>query len=299
MKKLLQNNGNNERRGIWAAVFVYFIWGFTLLASKAAQEYASPFVLLAYRFDIAALILAIPAFLGRKKLHLKNSGKILALGLLEPCLYFIGEQYGVRLTNSAFSGVVIAMIPIVTLLLAYVILKERLSVSQWIFSILSIAGIVVITVLENRGGTVSFFGVLALLIAVMTGALYTVLNRKISTDYSVYERTFTVQLMGSLFFTVLALIENRNDLTALITPLGHADFVVSALFLAIFATVLAYTFFNFAIANAPTAKVVILCNMTTVISVLAGVLFLGESFSPGSAVAMAVTLIGIYGVQKT
>ena len=300
MKKLLQKNENkNEHLGVWAAFFVYFIWGFTFLASKTAQKYASPFVLLAYRFDVAALILAIPVILGRQKLNLKNPGKVLALGMLEPCLYFVGEQYGVRLTNSAFSGVMIAMIPIVTLLLAFIFLKERPSIAQWLYSLLSIAGIVVITVMENRGGAVNFFGVLGLIIAVATGALYTVLNRKIATDYSVYERTFIAQLLGAVFFTVPAVIESRGNPMALIAPLGHADFIIAVLYLAVFATVLGYTFFNYAISNTPTAKVVIMCNMTTVISVLAGVFILGESFSPVSAVAMIAVLIGIYGVQKT
>ena len=33
----------------WLAAFTYFIWGFTFLASRVAQNYGSPFVLLFWR----------------------------------------------------------------------------------------------------------------------------------------------------------------------------------------------------------------------------------------------------------
>ena len=33
----------------WLAAFTYFIWGFTFLASRIAQDYGTPFVLLFWR----------------------------------------------------------------------------------------------------------------------------------------------------------------------------------------------------------------------------------------------------------
>lgn len=292
---------NKTRLAIAAAVAVYTIWGFSFLASAVAQKVTTPFVLLAYRFDIATLLLAVPLLLGKEKLSLsgKKAGMLLLLGLIEPCLYFIGEQYGVRYTNSAFSGILIAMIPIVTLLLSAVVLRERPSRAQWLFSLLSIAGIIVITLSEEKGGTVSLLGVICLVGAVITGSACTVLSRKISDVFSTYERSMVMQLMGAVFFTALAVLENRADPSALIEPLRHPDAVLAILYLAVFASVIGYTLFNFSVANAPIARVVVLVNLTTVISVIAGVVILGDSLTLVSAVAMAAVLIGIWGVQKT
>lgn len=288
------------RKAVLAAVGVYILWGFTFLASKVGQVIATPFVLLAYRFDIAVVILLIPIILGKAKINLKgkNIKMLLLLGLFEPCVYFIGEQYGLKYSNTAFSGVMIAMIPIVTLVMSAVFLKDRPSRAQWLFSILSIAGIVVITLAENSGGSVSVLGVAFLVVAVLTGAAYGVVSRGISDEFSVYERTFVMQLMGAIFFTTLAVIEHRSDLGALIRPLADADFVLAALYLAVFASVIGYWLFNYAVSNAPMANVVILCNLTTVVSVLTGVLLLKEPFSLLSAAAMLAVLIGIWGVQK-
>lgn len=290
----------NHVKAMLAAVGVYTLWGFSFLASKVGQEAATPFVLIAYRFDIAVLVLSIPIILGKVKIRLrgKNIKPLLLLGAMEPCIYFIGEQYGLRFTNSAFSGLMIAVIPIVTLIMAAAFLKDRPSRAQWLFSLLSIAGIALITLVENSGGQVQLIGVIFLIAAVISGSAYGVISRGISDEFTVFERTYFMQLMGGVFYTVLALIEQRGYLGALTAPFSNGGFVISLLYLALGASVLGYSLFNYAVSNAPMANVVSLCNLTTVISVAAGVVLLDEPFSPVSAIAMLAVLVGIWGVQK-
>ena len=43
----------------WLAAFTYFIWGFTFLASRIAQDYGTPFVLLFWRFALAFLLIKV------------------------------------------------------------------------------------------------------------------------------------------------------------------------------------------------------------------------------------------------
>ena len=287
-------------KALIAAIGVYTIWGFSFLASDVGQRYVTPFTLLAYRFDIAVLLLAIPIIFGRRKIRLKgkNIKPMLLLGAMEPCLYFIGEQYGLRYTNSAFSGVMIAVIPIVTLIMGAVFLKDKPSRAQWLFSALSIAGVVVITMSENSGGGISFVGVACLVMAVLTGSAYGVLSRSLRDEFDVYERTFIMQVMGAVFYTVLMLIEQRGDFSAVIAPLADGEFVLAALYLAVGASVIGYTLFNYAVSHAPMANTIIFCNLTTVLSVIAGIVVLGDPFSLVSVIAMIVVLVGIWGVQK-
>jgi drug/metabolite transporter (DMT)-like permease len=222
----------------------------------------------------------------------------LALGVCEPVIYFIGEQYGLKYANSAFCGVMIAVIPIVTLLMTAVFLKERPSRPQWLFSLLSIAGVAAITFISGGKGQVQPLGIALLTVAVIAGSAYSVISRGISGDFSTYERSLIMQLMGAVFFTALAFVENRGDLTKLVAPLQDGNFVFAALYLSLGASVAGYLLFNYAVANAPMANVVSLSNLTTVLSVLAGVVLLGEPFSIGAGVALVVILIGIWGVQK-
>lgn len=72
------------------AAFTYFIWGFTFLASRVAQNYGSPFVLLFWRFALAFVLMNLLCLTGR--FHVRLRGRdlrpVLLAGLFEPVLYF-------------------------------------------------------------------------------------------------------------------------------------------------------------------------------------------------------------------
>ena len=287
-------------KAIAAAIGTQVFWGLSFLASSIGQGVSSPFVLMSYRFDIALTALTIPVLLGRQKLSLrgKNIKPLLLLGSMEPCLYFIGEQYGLKYSSSAFSGIMIAVIPIVTIIMAAIFLKERPSRKQWFFSALSIAGIVIITLAENSGGTITLKGFALLCIAVVTGSAYSVVSCGLSAKFSVFERTYFMQMMGAVFFTTLALAENGGSVAAVLAPAADMRFLLAALYLALGASVAGYSLFNYAVSHAPMANVIIFQNLTTIISVAAGIFVLGEHLSAVSFAAMAIVLVGIWGVQK-
>lgn len=259
-------------KAIAAAIVTQIFWGLSFLASSIGQESASPFVLMSYRFDIALLALTVPVLLGKQKLDLRGKSvkPLLLLGAMEPCIYFVGEQYGLKYSSSAFSGIMIAVIPIVTIIFAAIFLKERPSKKQWLFSALSIAGIIVITLAENSGGSITFKGFALLCLAVVTGSAFSVISCGVSGRFSVFERTYFMQAMGAVFFTTLALIENGGSAAALIAPAADPRFILAALFLALGASVAGYSLFNYAVSHAPMANVAVFHNLATIVSVAAG-----------------------------
>lgn len=284
-----------------AAAVVFIIWGFSFLFATMGQAVASPMVLLMYRFVIASVILSVPLILGKKRFSLKgkNVKGLFLLGLCEPVFYFIGEQYGLKYTNSSFSGIMIAVVPIVTMLLAAIVLKEKPTGLQWGFSFLSIAGVIAITVITSSAdGAIQPVGVLFLILAVVCAAGYSVMSRKVSDDFTVFERTLFMQYMGAVFYIAAAAVEHRADLSALVTPIMETDFLIAALYLGVGASVIGYSLFNYAVAEMPMANMSAMNNLVTVVSVAAGVLILKEPFSVKAAIAMLVVLVGIFGVQK-
>ena len=284
-----------------AAAAVFIIWGFSFLFSTMGQSVASPLVLVMYRFIIASVLLSVPLIFGKKKFSLKgkNVKGLILLCVCEPMLYFIGEQYGLKYTNSSFSGIMIAISPIATLLLAAVVLKEKPTMLQWIFSVISILGVIAITLITSASdGAIQPVGVFFLIVAVICAAGYSVMSRKTSDDFTVFERTLFMQYMGAAFYIVAAAVQHRGDLSALVTPLLEVDFIIAALFLGVGASVIGYSLFNYAVAEMPMANMTAMNNLVTVVSVAAGVLILKEPFSFKAAIAMLVVLIGIYGVQR-
>ena len=125
----------------WLAAFTYFIWGFTFLASRIAQDYGTPFVLLFWRFALAFVLLNLLRLTGRFPVRLRGRRlwPVLLAGLFEPVLYFPCEQYGLKLTSTSFSGVMVALIPLCSLVYGAAFLHEKATWQQVVFSVLSVA----------------------------------------------------------------------------------------------------------------------------------------------------------------
>jgi len=228
----------------------------------------------------------------------KRIAPLIALGLVQPVAYFLCESYGISLTNSVLSGVIIALVPIVALLFGALFLHEKPRRAQVAYSALSIAGVIVMTMQQSASGSIHPLGVVLLFGAVLTGVLFNIISRKTAGVFSALERTYVMMLVAAVAFTALAVIECRGDVRALLAPLASGRFLASMLYLSLASSITAFLLLNFANGELPVAKVTAFCNLTTVISVFAGVIFLGEPFTALSLAAPAVIIVGVWGVQR-
>ncbi len=308
---------NRKRRlATLAAMLGNGIFGFSFMFSSIALEVARPFVMLMYRFLLAFLVLSAVALYSHRTgkfqggedgqihfLRFNLSGKKLAplllMGLIQPVAYFLCESYGISLTNATLSGVIIALIPIAALVGGFLVLGERPRKLQIMFSLVSIAGVVLMTLQQQEDGQIHLSGVLLLIGAVLTGAAFNIFSRKISTGYSALERTYIMMLVGAVTFMGLAVWQCRQDMALLFQPLQEVGFLLSILYLGIFSSIVAFMCLNYANNELPVAKTTAFCNLTTVISLFAGVLFLGEPFNLVSLVASVLIIVGIWGVQRS
>ncbi len=288
------------RRATLAAIVCHTCWGFSFLASRTALNTAHVFVLLSHRFLLSFLLMQLAA--RRMKAQRGTRRQLLMmilLGLAQPVLYFFGEQYGLLHSSTIFSGVMIAMIPVASTLAAAVLLREKPTAGQMIFSLVSVCGVIGIGLLTGSSGTLDWIGVFALLLAVASAAAYTLLSRNLSKQTSPFSRTYVMMGVGALVFTAMALIQCRGSLAAYVKPLGEPAYLLSVCFLAMFCSVLSFFCSGYAISKLPVARETVFANLTTVVSVFAGVVFLHEAFSWLGAVCCVLIILGIYGVQRT
>ena len=275
------------------------IFGLSFLFSKLAMNVAEPFVLLATRFLTAFVVMSLLAVTGLVPCRLKgkNLRPLLILGLWQPVIYFICESYGIKYTSSSFAGIMIAMIPIAGVALGVVILKEMPTRIQVLFSLLSVAGVIVMTVTDDLGGF-QWKGFLILLGAVLSGAMFSIQSRSIADQFTAFERTYVMFGVGTVFFVLMAVIRAGRDLTILTKPLTNGGFWISIIYLACVSSVGAFLLLNKALDVLDVARSLVFANITTVISVLAGVLILKEHFSGVQAVGIVMVLAGVYGVNR-
>ena len=296
----MKNEDRSVLRGTLASVLCHSFWGLSFLASRRGLDSAHVFVLLSHRFLFSFLIMH---FFPRQLRLLREARSALlplvALGMAQPVVYFLGEQFGILHSTTSFSGVMIAMIPVVSTLAAWPILKERPTGGQLLFSLLSVGGVIGIGLMNDSSGNLDLIGVGALLVAVAGATAYTLLSRRISERTSPFARTYAMMGVGAAVFTILAMLRCEGDLAVYVQPLGETSYLLSVLFLSLFCSVISFFLSGYAITRLPVARETVFSNLTTAVAVFAGVVFLHEPFSWLSLVCILLILIGIYGVQRT
>ena len=186
-------------------------------------------------------------------------------------------------------------IPVFGLILGRLILKADITPFQWMCAVGSICGVA----LTSAGGEVGFstLGVVLLVCAAVTAALFNVLSTGLSARFSAVERTYVMLALGSTVFPLIALAQNRNDLSVILTPMQSPTFWVAVLYLAGVSSVGAFFLLNFAMSHISIAKSSIFANFSTVISVLAGIFIMGDDFSLAQLVGIVVITLCVFGVS--
>ena len=276
------------------------IFGFSFLFTKETLDHLGIFQLLGLRFLLAAMVMALMALTRIIKINL-NRDKIkamLPLVLLQPAVYFIGETYGIDLTSSSESGMMIALMPIAIALFSIKILNEKLNLRQWIAVFASVVGVGMIIGAAGFGASGNILGYLLLLIAVVTEGLYAPLAKKISARCTPIEMTFVIMIAGAVFFNAIGLSEAgiNGTISSYFTDALNIDVLTGLFYLSVLSSVAAFFCINYALSKIKASISASFCNLTTVISVLAGVLLRSERLHVMQIAGMVLILISIWGI---
>ena len=114
-----------------AILVTVFFWGMSFLWSDAVLDQNVPvFTFIFTRMVLAATCLTLFSLLtGRLQRIRKGDLKwFAAMTAFEPFLYFLGETFGLKITGSpTLCSVIIATIPVFTLIVGQIFFKEKLS----------------------------------------------------------------------------------------------------------------------------------------------------------------------------
>ncbi len=292
---------SKQIKGSVAALIVNLIFGFSFLFSKVALSFAHPLIILAVRFTVAFAVLNLLWMFGIVKMSFKGKPKkrILLMSLAQPLLYFILELYGIENTSSAMSGVIISLVPVVVIVLSTIFLKEKPTLSQVLFSLLSLSAIVVISILSDDGAKNKLFGILLLLGATLCAAIFNILSRTESEHYSPFERTYIMFLVGTVGFNTIALAGLRgNYCTELVSAVSSIEFWGAIIYLSVASSIIAFMLYNYSTSVITPVRSASFSNLITVVSVLAGLLILKESMSIPQLICCGLIIVGVFGVNR-
>lgn len=286
------------KRSLWAAFIANIIFGFSFLFTRVALQEARPFTILAGRFFIAFVLLSLLILLKRGSFSLRGKpwGLLLILGFFHPVLYFSGETYGVLYTSSTFSAVMIALIPVVSLFASSLFLREAPTRLQSLFCTLSVFGVILITA-TGGGGANRIKGVLLLLLAVVADVGFHLLTRKISVRFTPLERTYVMFVIGFFVFFSLMLWESGGSLRPFAALFETPVLRGAVLYLGLPSSIVAFFLLNYANTHLPVTRTIVFVNVTTLVTVIGGVIFLHERLSFLALCAAGLIVLGVWGVQ--
>ncbi|XMB71972.1 EamA family transporter [Mycoplasmatota bacterium WC30] len=286
-----------------AGILFSLIFGFSFMFSKVALDYVSPMGLIAYRFLIAFIIFEILRL--TKVIKIRFDKKFLLplflVALFQPILYFIFETYGLDKINSSEAGMMIALIPIFVTILSSFILNERPKLAQVLFIILSFSGIVLIQIFKMDVNTdSSFLGFVLLFFAVLSAALFNIASRNASKKLTPYELTYFMMLAGAVVFNLIYIFQLviNNDIGAFISSINHPEFISAILYLGIVASIGGFFLVNYALSKLPAHVSSIYANLSTVVAVIAGYVFLSETIYWYHIVGGIMIVLGVYGTAR-
>ena len=295
---ILMKDGTTK--AVVCAALGNIIWGFSFLFTKVAlARVPDPKVMLAHRFIISAVLMLLPVLAGRVKVRFrgKDLRYIGAMVVLQLC-YYLFETYGILYTNTTVSGLVLALVPVVTIGTGALFLKEYPTRRQALFCLMPVAGVILMTVSGRELGVITALGALFLALTLLASALFKTVNRKAAEQFTAYERTCLVMSCSAVVFTVTGLGKVGWRVSEFVTPLLNVPYVCSVLSLCLLCSIAANLMVNYASGKMSVFKVSSFGALSTLCSTVAGVVVLKEPWSWPLLLGAVLILVGIRQVTQ-
>ncbi|WP_018503883.1 DMT family transporter [Parafrankia discariae] len=283
--------GIQARAGELSIIVAAAVDGVGTTVSVAALHAVRPADLLAVELGgAAAVLLGTAAATGR--LHRRGAGRHLLLGALVPGLAFLLGDLGLARTSASNGSLLLAAEPLLSVLLAVAVLRERLPGRGVVALVVGLAGGALVALepgVDRPGGNMTA-GNLLVLGAVVAAAVFLVATRRYGdvgdgVNASAWQTTGGALSMAP--FAAVAWIEGGSRLgTAGITAWAACAAVALC-------GVVSGVAFNRGIGRVPAARAGQLLNLTPVVGTVTSVAFLGERPTTLQLVGGTAVLAGL------
>ncbi len=297
-KHVLQSQNTRARAYIGMSLSTFII-GLSFVFVKMALQVSDPLDVLAHRFNAAVVVLLVAWLMGwveRPKVTGRQLLQLLSVSVFYPLLFFGLQALGLQYTTASEAGILSAITPVMTLLLASAILHERNTVGQVVGVVVSIAGTCYI--FYKSGASLqgdSMKGNLLILLSVLSIVLYYIFGRKVNHRYRSMDITFVMLILAAVVFNAFALGRHivEGTLTDYVTPLCNVHFLGAVLYLGVLSSLVTSLFNNYALSHIPASQVAVINNLTPVISVVGGIVILGEELHAYHFIGAAMVILGV------
>ncbi len=278
--------------------------GFSFFGIKQCVPYGDTLTIICYRY-VAALIsvllwIGIAKALGRypkaepgrpkQKLYMTAAFYIAFMILQIMAMFF---------ATSIEGAIVFAMVPIFAKIIGRIVLGEKSTRLQMFFIVMTVSALIVLIILNATDIELNITGLIMMTIACIFMGCQNVSARYIRGVFRPIEITETIAVGGSFVFIGASLIRAAytGDWNALIEPLRHPTFIIWVSFLGVFCILLSAQFMAYMLAHMEIIQSTVFSSASTLVSIIAGALILGEPLRWYHFICGAIILAGVVGLM--
>ncbi len=274
---------------IFPIIFI-LIWSSAFITTKPIIDNSDPFAALAFRFFFVAIGFYLFAIYSKQSVIVKKKNLIESLlsGILFHGLYLGGVFYSISIgMPTGIAALIVTLQPVLTNALSGPILKEKVTVKQWIGVVLGFIGAALVLGLDVGSG-IPIMGLVATVVALISITASTIWQKKLSNNLPLPISNFYQAVGGCVFHIIIIIFFTQPyiDFTkTFVIAMSHQIFLVS------FG---AFTILMFLIKKNSASKTVSIFFLIPATSAFMAWLFLNESLTHLDLVGFLITTIGVY-----
>ena len=277
-------------------VFVNVMWGLSFIASKHAMNAGfTPMTLALFRYVVASACLVPITLLTEKRMPLRKQDVLpmILSGLTGITFYYFFEYYGIQRTSTVNASLILAAIPILTMLAEAVVYQTRLRPAQVAGAVISMIGVGMILFSGSNEGEASIVGDLLIMGASIVWVAYIFIGRRLRSQHTSMGMN-SWQAITALI-TLLPLAVGEGCDLASIPWDGWAAMAV----LAVICSALCYYLYGNALFEMSPLASAIFINLIPLTTMVGGVVLLGETLTWLTVVGGGMVIGSIFLVNMT
>ena len=222
-----------------------------------------------------------------KEYRIKDYIQIIGIGLLGTFLYNLFLYLGINKMQASQAFIINYLWPIMIVIFACILLKEKLTLRKIIAIVLSFIGVIIVTSDGNllNINNNSLIGALYCVLAAVSYGLFSVLNKK---------KKYNKFLSMMLFYLISFIVSLVYVLIAKEWYIPQFNQLIGLLWIGIFTSAIAFTSWALALDNGDTAKVSNLAYITPFLSLIWTGLVLKENISIYAIIGLIIIVLGIF-----
>lgn len=276
--------------GIMALLFTMVLWGLSFISIKISVAVIPPMTLALLRFSIASILLygVLRYKEPTTRLAKKDMPLMAIAGIIGVTAYFFFENNGVKLTTASAASLIIATIPILTIVGDCLVFKTKLTMVKIVAVLLSIGGIILIMHSSLTDIAGSMTGNLFMIGAAFSWVIYSLATRPLNERYSQLAVVTYQTLFGTATLLPFALLEAGQWQPISGTVLLHVAY------LGIFCSAIGYYLYVYALDILGISSVSLFINLIPVVAVAGGFFLLHETITGLQLIGGTIILASVW-----